>query len=931
MAMISWNEVAIVMVLATFTMVWVLVIMKVAVRLRTQPQPQMEPLVQKPAHQAAAAHWAEESLSVVSRLTQRFCPRCRAPLAADAPEGLCPACLMAGGLASAAAVEPSNGLAATTPPSGSQPPTTGEWSDLADRFPQFELLELLGRGGMGAVYKARQKNLDRLVALKVIPPEAAKDPTFAERFQREARAMARLNHANIVTVYDFGQVGDLYYLLMEYVDGVNLRHALRAARLAPTEALAIVPQICDALQYAHDQGVVHRDIKPENILLDRLGRVKIADFGLAKMLGQSPENFTLTGTQQVMGTPRYMAPEQIERPSTVDHRADIYSLGVVFYEMLTGELPIGRFEPPSQKVQVDVRIDNVVLRTLEKEPERRYQRASQVKTELSSQVQLPTWQTPEPSAKPNTGADPGVPVGPPIAIAAIMGVAGLFFVVFGFVSVAHANIDFRWFSSSWWSWIAGGSVCGLLGLGVWMAAYHVYRSATGAFNGFSPQRPMLEQMSDAVTAAGHCLRNLSRSKDDCWVGGVCGGLGEHTPIPAWCWRLLFIVLIFGYGVGVIAYIVMAICLPVGKEKPASPPSFGPAADWLRRLQRVSDDAWLGGVCGGLGRHTPIPSWCWRVVFLVLMFVYGAGFIPYILLWICLPGPPDPDDKPAQDQAAGGAAPADGRPNWHTPAPAIKSHSHQPKAPWSIAAVMATIALIGVIALAVCFALYFTRSAIQSSMVSAEFDDQASDAATKKHPTSGDFDRLLKSLRAESFDEGKLSFIKLVSRSNQFTAEQAQQLLKAFDYDPHRVQAAVILYPSVTDSKDFYLALESFDNDAGRISVRQELKLDQDSKPLAEEPGDRVSRKELQSLIRSAKHESTDTARVTFVRMIAHGRAFKCDQARELLTPFNFDPERENAAIAIFPRLSDPQNLYRTLEAFQFDHSRQSVRRRLNLE
>jgi hypothetical protein len=171
---------------------------------------------------------------------------------------------------------------------------------------------------------------------------------------------------------------------MEYIDGVNLRQAQRAERLAASEALAIVPQICDALQYAHDQGVVHRDIKPENVLLDRSGRVKIADFGLAKLIGKGPDNFTLTGTLQVMGTPRYMAPEQLERPSAVDHRADIYSLGVVIYEMLTGELPVGRFPAPSERVEVDVRIDQVVLRTLEKEPERRYQRASQVKTELAS-------------------------------------------------------------------------------------------------------------------------------------------------------------------------------------------------------------------------------------------------------------------------------------------------------------------------------------------------------------------------------------------------------------------------------------------------------------------------------------------------------------------------------------------------------------------
>ena len=139
---------------------------------------------------------------------------------------------------------------------------------------------------------------------------------------------------------------------------------------------------------------MHRDIKPENILLDRKGRVKIADFGLVKLMsrGEQPVGraaCTLTGSQQVMGTPHYMAPEQMERPQTVDHRADIYSLGVVFYEMLTGELPLGRFAPPSRKVSVDVRLDEVVLRSLEKEPERRYQQASEVKTDVERIAHAP--------------------------------------------------------------------------------------------------------------------------------------------------------------------------------------------------------------------------------------------------------------------------------------------------------------------------------------------------------------------------------------------------------------------------------------------------------------------------------------------------------------------------------------------------------------
>lgn len=301
------------------------------------------------------------------------CPRCGRTLQPDAPEGLCSACLLG-----AAAAEPmtQNFVPHSDAPGRFVPPKP---KDLEKHFPQLEILDLIGHGGMGAVYKVRQKQLDRVVALKIVHPHAARDPAFAERFAREARALARLNHPNIVTVHEFGQIGDLCFLIMELVDGASLRQLMSAGELTPAQALAIVPPICEALQYAHDQGVVHRDIKPENVLLTQSGRVKLADFGLAKVLGNAAD-MTLTGTHQVMGTPRYMSPEQIERPTQVDHRADIYSLGVVLYEMLTGELPIGRFQLPSQKVRVDVRLDEVVLRSLEKEPARRYQRAGEMKT-----------------------------------------------------------------------------------------------------------------------------------------------------------------------------------------------------------------------------------------------------------------------------------------------------------------------------------------------------------------------------------------------------------------------------------------------------------------------------------------------------------------------------------------------------------------------
>jgi serine/threonine protein kinase len=256
--------------------------------------------------------------------------------------------------------------------------------DLAKLFPQLEILGLLGWGGMGAVYKARQPSLDRLVAVKILPPEVGADPAFAERFTREAQALAKLSHQNIVSVFDFGQADGMWYFVMEYVDGANLRQLIQSGGINPESAMAIVPQICEALQFAHSEGVVHRDIKPENILLDKQGRVKVADFGLAKLLGTAPTDHSLTRTHQVMGTPHYMAPEQLQASRAVDHRADIYSLGVVFYEMLTGELPIGRFDLPSKKVQVDVRLDEVVLHALESEPQRRYQRASDIKTDVES-------------------------------------------------------------------------------------------------------------------------------------------------------------------------------------------------------------------------------------------------------------------------------------------------------------------------------------------------------------------------------------------------------------------------------------------------------------------------------------------------------------------------------------------------------------------
>ncbi|MHC4534923.1 MAG: serine/threonine-protein kinase [Planctomycetota bacterium] len=319
---------------------------------------------------------------------KRSCPKCEAELPANAPEGLCPRCLLKSARQETKSAGNADSEAASDVPTSATPPgrfVPPQPEELAGQFPHLEIIELLGQGGMGAVYKARQKQLDRLVALKILPPEVKQEAAFAERFTREARSLARLNHPYIVTVFDFGHTPEgLYFFVMEFVEGTDLRHVIQTAELSPKEALAIVPQICEALQFAHDEGIVHRDIKPENILLNKRGRVKIADFGLAKLLDSPGTVYTLTQAGQRMGTPHYMAPEQIEHPDQVDHRADIFSLGVVFYEMLTNELPLGRFSPPSKKVEVDVRLDEVVLRTLEKEPARRYQHASEVGVDVKT-------------------------------------------------------------------------------------------------------------------------------------------------------------------------------------------------------------------------------------------------------------------------------------------------------------------------------------------------------------------------------------------------------------------------------------------------------------------------------------------------------------------------------------------------------------------
>jgi serine/threonine protein kinase len=290
-------------------------------------------------------------------------------------------------------MDPTLLMAAGIPPAAPRA-QNGPWEppapeELAGAIPGIQITEFLGRGGMGAVYMGTQLSLDRPVAVKLLATHLAEDPEFEMRFQREAKSMARLNHPNIVQIFDYGrtQTG-WHYLVMEYVDGSDLSRLVRSGRLDAEGALNAVSQICAALQYAHELGFVHRDIKPANVFITQQGILKVGDFGLAKIMDgtaadpAASEDITLTQPGAIMGTPSYAAPEQLGG-APVDHRADLYSLGVMFYEMLTREIPRGAPRPPSRRVAaLDVRIDGVVFKALEADPGERYQSADDLRTDV---------------------------------------------------------------------------------------------------------------------------------------------------------------------------------------------------------------------------------------------------------------------------------------------------------------------------------------------------------------------------------------------------------------------------------------------------------------------------------------------------------------------------------------------------------------------
>jgi serine/threonine protein kinase len=250
-------------------------------------------------------------------------------------------------------------------------------TDLAPHFSAYEIQGLIASGGMGAVYCAVQKSLDRTVAIKILPVEFGKDEVFRAAFEAEAKAMARLNHPNLIGVYDFGEVNGMLYIVMEFVPGKSLYHSACGLAIDPSEVVRLVSCICHGLAHAHENGIIHRDIKPSNILLDLNAQPKIGDFGLAR-----PVELKVDDTNEIFGTPHYTAPEVVADPHSVNFRADIFSVGVLLHELLTGKLPA--IDPRSASVisHCDPRFDAIVSRATQPDPANRHASAMELASDL---------------------------------------------------------------------------------------------------------------------------------------------------------------------------------------------------------------------------------------------------------------------------------------------------------------------------------------------------------------------------------------------------------------------------------------------------------------------------------------------------------------------------------------------------------------------
>ncbi|MBK1790287.1 serine/threonine protein kinase [Persicirhabdus sediminis] len=276
--------------------------------------------------------------------------------------------------------------------------------EVGEMLPAYEMISLIAVGGMGVVYLARQISLDRHVAIKVLPREFGDDATFRSQFETEAKSMAKLNHANLIQIYDFGEVNGYLYIIMEFVKGKSLYHSSHGMAIDPEETGRLVALTCRGLSNAHANGILHRDIKPSNILLDPTATPKIGDFGLARPVADGEG-------EEVFGTPGYTAPEVVHHPEAVDHRSDIYSVGVMMYELLTGGMPEDPYESPSEIVDCDPRYDAIVSRAMAPLPEDRYESAADMAKAVEDLMRDIEREEDEPfnpliTAAPKSGARP---------------------------------------------------------------------------------------------------------------------------------------------------------------------------------------------------------------------------------------------------------------------------------------------------------------------------------------------------------------------------------------------------------------------------------------------------------------------------------------------------------------------------------------------
>jgi len=246
---------------------------------------------------------------------------------------------------------------------------------LQSSFSGYEIKSFIARGGMGAVYLAKQISLDRHVAIKILPPELREDDSYLNSFKFEAKSLAKLNHSNLVGIYDFGEVDDMFYIVMEYVPGRSLFYVANGQSVDQGEAAILISEMCKGLAHAHENGILHRDIKPSNILIDDEAVPKIVDFGLAKPMYSEHSGV-------VFGTPGYTAPEVIQFPDQIDHRADIYSIGVMLYELLTGSLLGDTYTPASFHNDTDPRFDDIIEKAVNPYVMMRYNSAAEMAADL---------------------------------------------------------------------------------------------------------------------------------------------------------------------------------------------------------------------------------------------------------------------------------------------------------------------------------------------------------------------------------------------------------------------------------------------------------------------------------------------------------------------------------------------------------------------